>query len=72
MIANFRRGGRVHPHNNVPIPGCDCPECESARRDERKDAAGCLRPWMLLFVGFIAALTAIGISSIIIYVELAS
>ncbi len=69
MITNFqRRASSAHPR---PCdPGCDCDDCTARRRDELNDSAGC-GPWMLLAIGFIATLTAIGISLIILSTELA-
>jgi hypothetical protein len=69
MITNFRR--RVSSSHQRPCdPGCDCDDCTARRRDELNNGIGC-GPWVLLFVGYIVALTAIGISLIIISVELA-
>lgn len=84
MLSGHRRGGRVP---RICDPGCDCDRCETERLerdrparnashsdaggDELNDAAGC-GPWMILFVGFIVALTAIGVSLVIVFTELNS
>lgn len=56
------------PTTNLPIPGCDCADCKAALEPEfppNESRAGC-GPWLLLLVGYIVVLSAIGISAIIL------
>lgn len=46
-------------------PECDCDNCEAAKVSDRPSPLE--SSWMLLGIGFIVALTAIGISLIIIW-----
>jgi hypothetical protein len=71
MISNFRRGGK-------PCPVCSLTDgrheewCEIGANwsPEFTKPSGC-GLWLLLIVGYIVALTAIGVSLIIISVEAA-
>lgn len=82
MITNFRRArstianrqSAIHADGaELPVSGCDCADCQFARDaelDQVNNPIGC-GPWLLLAVGYIVTLTAIGISLIVISTELA-